>query len=208
MNITLQQAAIVALAIAATLTAAGCANHHTSAATVAGTRTVSSDPSAGGFPTPQPLPSGTPGSLPVALPVPSSVNRQDPSAVSQAVVTIQWTMDTNIDTSQYQAELRSAPYLTAGYLASLKANPPVAAPGAQWNAWASHHAYTTVATLAEHDDQPIDSPTQALRQWGITVTPHGRGGWTGTPVTATVFVTMSRASASSPWLVSAIAVSS
>jgi hypothetical protein len=206
-TITLHRAAAAALAVLAALTAAGCASSHGSVATVGAT---SARPAAGstGFPTSQPLPSGTAGSLPVELPQPSSIDDQDPSAVSKSVVLIQWTMDTTIDTSQYQAELRSAPFLTAGYLASLKANPPVAAPGAQWNDWTSHHATTAVATLAEHDDQPIDSPTQARRQWGITVTPHGRDGWTGTPVTATVFVTMSRAGTESPWLVSAITVSS
>jgi hypothetical protein len=207
MIIALRRAAAAAAVVAAVLTAASCSSTHSTVTTVGGT---APGPSASGssFPTSEPLPTGTAGSPPVPLPAPSTVNDQDASAVSKAVVTIQWTMDTTIDTSQYQAELRSARFLTPSYLANVKAHPPVAAPGAQWNEWSSHRAYTTVATLAEHDDQPADSATEARRQWGITVTPHGRDGWTGSPTTATVFVTMSRARTGSPWLVSAITVSS
>jgi hypothetical protein len=145
-------------------------------------------------------------SLPVALPGPAAVNYADPTAVSQATVIIQWTMDTVTDASQYQAELRSAPFLAPAYLAQLKANPPVAAPGYQWNQWAAHRAYTTVSLVAEPDDQPADTATTAYRQWGITVTPHGVGGWTGAPTAATVFVQLSRAGSGRPWLVSAIYV--
>jgi hypothetical protein len=145
-------------------------------------------------------------SLPVALPSPAAVNYADPTAVSQAAVIIQWTMDTVTDASQYQAELRSAPFLAPAYLAELKANPPVAAPGYQWNQWAAHRAYTTVSLIAEPDDQPADTPTTAYRQWGITVTPHGVGGWTGARVAATVFVLLSRAGSDRRWLVSAVYV--
>jgi hypothetical protein len=145
-------------------------------------------------------------SLPVTLPSPQSVNFADPTAVSQAAVIIQWTMDTVTDASQYQAELRSGPFLAPGYLAQLKANPPVTAPGYQWNQWAAHRAYTTVSLTGEPDDQPADGATTAYRQWGITVTPHGVRGWTGAPLTATVFVQLSRAGSGRPWLVSAIYV--
>jgi hypothetical protein len=205
--IALRRAAAAAVAAAAVLAAAGCSSNHSTVTTVGGKAPA---PSASGssFPTSEPLPTGAAGTPPIPLPAPSTVNDQDPNAVSKAVVTIQWTMDTTIDTSQYQAEMRSAPFLTPSYLAILKAHPPVAAPGAQWNEWSSHRSYTTVATLAEHDDQPADTATEARRQWGITVTPHGRDGWHGIPTTATVFVTMSRSGPGSPWRVSAITVSS
>jgi hypothetical protein len=145
-------------------------------------------------------------SLPVSLPNPGSVSYADPTEVSRATVIIQWTMDTVTDSSQYQAELRSAPFLTSAYLAQLTANPPVAAPGYQWDQWAAHRAYTTVSLVAEHDDPPADTPTTAYRQWGITVTPHGTGGWTGAPLEATVFVLITRPGAGQRWLVSAISV--
>ncbi|MCQ4044274.1 hypothetical protein ACFOSC_29725 [Streptantibioticus rubrisoli] len=190
--------AVVSLVL---VTAVGCG----------GGRAASTSPgptAATGLPSSQPLPSGKAGSPPVPLPAPSGVDRQDPTAVSKAVITVQWTVDTTIDASQYQAELRSGPFLAPDYLAGLKSIPPVAAPGAQWSQWAQHRAYTTVTARAEHDDQPADSATLARRQWGIIVTPHGRDGWTGSPTTATVFVTMTRADTRSPWLVSAVNVSS
>ncbi len=145
-------------------------------------------------------------SLPVPLPSPQSVSFADPTAVSRAAVIIQWTMDTVTDASQYQAELRSGPFLTPGYLGQLRASPPVAAPGYQWAQWAAHRAYTTVSLVAEPDDQPADTATTAYRQWGITVTPHGAGGWTGAPLTATVFVELTRTGPGQRWLVVAVLV--
>jgi hypothetical protein len=226
------------------LAAAGCGS--------APPGTPAATASASQFPSPEPLPGGTPGKLPVSLPAPATVDDTSATAVSRAAVIIEWTMDTVTDTSQYQAELRSAPFLAPAYLAALQAAPPVAAPGAQWDQWASHRAYTTVALRAEHDDPPPDTPVLAHRQWGITVTPRGprvacprpqrsagkhpqagarhhRGGspkaahrngstrrhpstpqcgWTGNPVTATVFVTLTRSGSGAAWRVSAITVSS
>jgi hypothetical protein len=194
------RAALAAAAVA--LASAGCSGTSSAAPNPGATARTA----AGGFRAPAPLPAGSPGPLPVTLPALSSVNSQDPSAVSQAAVTIMWTMDTALDTSQYQAELRAAPFLAPAYLASLTANPPVAGSGAQWTAWSAHRAYTTVAAVPERQDQPIDSPTQAQRQWGVSATPHGTGGWTGPPLTSTVFVTMTRAAATAPWRVSAVQV--
>ncbi|MGH3302160.1 MAG: hypothetical protein ACRDOK_10845 [Streptosporangiaceae bacterium] len=188
-------AALAATAVAATL--AGCAASHPG--TVAAGRAAPSPSTAASA-----APMASAAALPVALPSPDSVSYADPSAVSQAVVIIQWTVDTVTDSSQYQAELRSAPFLAPAYLAQLRANPPVAAPGYQWNLWAAHRAYTTVSAVAEHDDQPADTPTTADRQWGITITPHGAGGWTAAPLTATVFVQLSRSGPGQPWLVSDI----
>lgn len=147
-------------------------------------------------------------SLPVPLPGPASVSYTDPTAVSRAAIIIQWTMDTITDTSQYQAELRSAPFLTPAYLAQLMANPPTAAPGYQWDQWTAHRAYTTVSLVAEPAEQPPDTASTADRQWGITVTPHGTDGWTGEPLTATVFALLTRGGPGQPWLVSAISVDS
>ncbi|WP_067067585.1 hypothetical protein [Carbonactinospora thermoautotrophica] len=140
------------------------------------------------------------------LPDPQKVDGADPDAVSRAAVTVMWTMDTTIDTSQYQAELRAAPYLTADYAARLRQYPPVAAPGAQWNQWAAHRAYTTVRLTPGYDDRPLDTATTAHRQWSVTATPIGRDGWRGQPVTATVFVTLTRTGPGQPWRVAAVTV--
>ncbi|MEU2717794.1 hypothetical protein [Streptomyces sp. NPDC007205] len=200
--------AVVAAAAAATLATAGCSNTSHSGAKPADS-TAQPGAAAGGTSSasPRSLPPGASGTPPVPLPAPSAVKMHNPDAVSQAAITIQWTMDTAIDTSQHDAELRSAAFLEPSYLATIKKTPPMAAPGAQWMEWAGHRAYTTVTTKALHDQRPADSPTQAHRQWLLTATPHGRDHWTGRPVTNVVFVTMTR-SGTGPWLVSAITVSS
>jgi hypothetical protein len=113
-------------------------------------------------------------------------------------------MDTVTDASQYQAELRSAPFLTAAYLATIKSTAPVTAPGYQWDQWAAHRAYTTVSLAAGGDDAPADTATAAYTQWEVTVTPHGTGGWTGAPLSVTVFVVLSREGTGQPWLVSSM----
>lgn len=197
-----QGAAAVLVAAVVTAPLAGCATILPRAAAhdqAAPSRSASASRGLAAAPVPA-------ASLPVALPSPAAVNYADPTAVSQAAVIIQWTMDTVTDASQYQAELRSAPFLAPAYLAQLRAHPPVAAPGYQWSQWAAHRAYTTVSVVAEPDDQPADTATTAYRQWGITVTPHGAGGWTGAAMAATVFVQLSRAGSGRPWLVSAIYV--
>lgn len=206
MTRALRRATAAAAALAA-LTVAGCSSSHSTAKP---TTTTPPAPAASGgrVPSLEPIPPGHPGTPPVPLPAPSSVKGDDPEAVSQAVITIQWTMDTSIDNSRHDAALRAAPFLEPQYLAALKAHPPVAAPGAEWAEWARHRAYTTVATRALHDERPEDSATEAHRQWLVTTTPHGRDNWTGRPTTNTAFVTMTRENAGSPWRVSGITVSS
>ena len=198
-------AAAAALAAATAAVLAGCAASQPRAAVpghaVPGHAAASRSTAAAASPAGKPVPAI---SLPVSLPSPDSVSYADPTAVSRAAVIIQWTMDTVIDSSQYQAELRSAPFLTPAYLAELRANPPAAAPGYQWDQWSAHRAYTTVSLIVEPDDQPADTATTAYRQWGITVTPRGTGGWTGAPLAVTVFVQLTRSGSSEPWLVSAI----
>jgi len=130
----------------------------------------------------------------------------NPSSVSAAALTVMYTMDTSADTSQYQAELRAAPYLSPTYLAQLRAAPPVSAPGAQWDTWTAHQATTTVKLTAEHTDQPPGTASTTYRQWGITATPEGTHHWRGQPLTATAFVTLTKISGR--WLVSAVTVSS
>jgi hypothetical protein len=231
-----------ALAAAAMVSVASCTVGRVSAVSPAG-------PAASQFPSPALLPGGSPGKAPIVLPRAATVDDLSATAVSRAAVIIEWTMNTVTDTSQYQAELRSAPFLAPAYLAALRDTAPAAAPGAEWDEWASHDAYTTVAVVAEHDDPPPDTAVLARRQWGITVTPRGlpacparpkaargrgrrprrRGGhearrarrssprvkhpagphcgWTGSPVTATVFVTLMRPRSGSAWRVSAVTVS-
>lgn len=155
----------------------------------------------------RPRPLRKPGRLPVRLPDPRKVNFRDPTAVSRAALTVMWTVDTTSDTSQYQAELRAAPFCTPTYTDQLRRNPPRSGPGADWNTWAAHRAYTTAALQPAYDDQPPDTPTQALRQWGVITHPVGRDGWHGRPVSATAFVTLTRGGPGQPWRVSGVRLS-
>jgi hypothetical protein len=194
-------AAAVLLAAAVTAALAGCAGSKPGAAApdhgpFRSTAASSGRPAA-------PVPAA---SLPVSLPTANSVNYGDPSAVSGAAIIVQWTMDTVTDSSPYQAELRSAPFLTPAYLAVIKAGAPVTGPGYQWQEWAAHRAYTTVSLLAEDDGGPTDTVTDAYEQWGVTVTPHGTDGWTGAPEEFTVFVDLTRSGPAQPWLVSSMLV--
>ena len=175
--------------------------------------TPSTSTSTGAYPTPnpsipaQPLPTTSPSPYPVALPDAGDVNRQDATAAAQAAVVTMWSTDMATDPSQYQAQLRAAWLMAPAYLASITAHPPVAAPGAWWNACAAHHAYTSVSASADHDTAPPDTATSAYRQFSIVVTPHGAGGWTGPTQAETVFVVLTRPEAGQPWAVAGVETS-
>ncbi|MGA9854574.1 MAG: hypothetical protein WBR29_04785 [Gammaproteobacteria bacterium] len=129
----------------------------------------------------------------------------NPSSVAEATLRALWTVNAVADKSPYAAELRATAYMTPAYAAEVRATPPVAAPGAQWQSWVDHHVVTTVALLVEHDSgAPLSTSTTAYLQYGVTVTPHGAGGWTAPPNTLTEFVVLTRAGLRSPWLVSDI----
>lgn len=157
---------------------------------------------------PQPLPTGRGGTPPVPLPQVGQVAGADATAVARAAVTVMWTYDTTIDTSPYGASVRAAPFLVPSYAAQIKAAPPVAAPGADWNLWSAHRAYTVVSLTAESDSgAPPDTDTTAYRQLGVTITPTGRDGWRGQPQTQTVFVVLNRSGSSAAWRVGTVSVS-
>lgn len=189
--------AVTAAAAALAAIASGCATLHAAPANVR--RPTPAPPAA----QPQPLPPATP-RAPAALPRLSRAGWADPTSVSRAALTVMWTIDTATDTSQQQAEIRAAPFLTPSYAAALRASRPAAAPGAQWLQWVSHRARTSVRLRPEHDDQPAGTASVAYRQWGLTVAPVGRDGWRGNPVQVTVFVTMTRTGPGWPWHVASI----
>jgi hypothetical protein len=59
---------------------------------------------------------------------------------------------------------------------------------------ARHHAVTTVSLLAEHDSgAPPPSSTIDDLQYGVTVTPQGAAGWTGTPNSLREFIVLTGA---------------
>lgn len=152
-----------------------------------------------------PYPTGSPG-VPRG-PLPANVDEADPDAVAQAALHVMYAMDTTIDTTPYDATVRAAPYLTPEYAAELKAHQPAMAPGAQWDTWTSHHAYTTaMVTPAEDPGRPPDTRTMAYRQYTVTTVAHGDGGYTDTSGPgATAFVELIRVDGG-PWRVTNLLV--
>lgn len=154
----------------------------------------------------QPYPTGSTGTPRGTLPVPSHVNGQDPSAIATAALSVMYAMDTRMDTSPHDATVRATRYLTPKYGAELRAEQPRSAPGAQWQDWADHHAYTT-ATISPADDagRPSDSPTIAYRQYTVTVTARGDTGYSDVEQVGTAFIELTR-TGSNPWRISTIQI--
>lgn len=143
---------------------------------------------------------------------PGDTDQKDATAVSRTALTVLMTYDTTVDTSRYQAGVRTAEagWCTAAYAAQLRAAVPRAAPGAEWDEWARHRAYTRPQlTAADEAGRPADTSTAAYRQWSITLRPTGRDDWKAPPDAAgdlTAFVTLARGSASAPWRLAAVDV--
>ena len=70
-----------------------------------------------------------------------------------------------------------------------------AAPGAGWNTWAAHRAHLVVAVARGYDGAPADTATTTHREEVVTLTSCGLGGWIGTAVTWTDFLTLTRPTA-------------
>jgi hypothetical protein len=143
---------------------------------------------------PSPLPSATapaPTATPHGgLPDPRAVDRRDATEVSRAAVRVMWTVDATIDRSQVDAYLRAKPYLSPEYAEAVTTEPAGAVP----SAWRDHRAYARVRLTAQAPEDGVgtDTDSTAHRQWGITITPTGRDGWTGPSIHATAFVTLTR----------------
>ncbi|MGW9210846.1 hypothetical protein ACWGR4_28135 [Embleya sp. NPDC055664] len=154
-----------------------------------------------------PLPAlvGRTGTPSASLPAPAGVDGTSAIAVAQAAVVTMWTVDTELDATQWDAAQRAAPFLTPKYAESLRLSPQVAGPGGVWLAWAEHKSVTTVTTASADDlGKPGDTETTAFHAFTLTITPNGRDGWKGSATTMTVFVSLERASAAQPWKVSSV----
>jgi hypothetical protein len=158
-------------------------------------------PSAPASPQPKPDPTterprGS-ATLPPGVPAPSTVDYQDPTAVSRAALTTFWTADATLDTTPREAMLRAVVYLTPSAAGQIQQEPPQAAPP---GAWRRHRAYGRARLREDHDSGgPADTTTEAYRQWTLTITPTGRDGWHGTAFTTTAFVSLTRPAAGQPW---------
>lgn len=201
-----------ACAVALLLTLAACGtmpSDPTADPAPPGTTATTAMPSAGApaGPSPQPYPTGSAGTPRGPLTDPKQVDGQDPDAVTRAALTVMYTIDTTIDTTPHDATIRATPYLSDAYAAALRNHQAMTAPGAQWQTWTEHHAYTTVALQpAEDPGRPSDTATTAYRHYQITTTAHGDDGWTAPGTTAVAFVQLSRATAGAPWRIATLRI--
>jgi len=143
------------------------------------------------------------------VPEPGDVDQKSADEVGKGALTAMWTYDTAVDSSPQDAGVRAADagWLTGAYARQLRRHSPRSAPGAQWEKWSQHRAYTTVE-LARTEDaaKPDDTGTVAWRQWTLTATPHGRDGWKQKPTTAVAYVHLVRSATDKPWRVSEVTV--
>lgn len=198
--------AAAALAVAGLLSLTGCGGH--SAATATGPPKAtgsSSQPSAGagsataspnGF-LPYPVQTVAPG--PDAMtaaarggaPNPATVDRHNPLAVGQAFVALAYTSDTALDTTPADAGRRAAALAGDPLAQDLRAARSAAAPGATWQSWAQHSAYTRVTTTENVDDgRPADTAATLVRSWSVSAAPTGDDGWAGPAQRLTVYLSL------------------
>ena len=126
-----------------------------------------------------------------AAPRPADVDQRDASAVAIAAAVALSAADTDLDASPNGTARRASAWLTPAMAATVTSAPAVSAPGAQWDLWASHHAYLTATAVPARDSgAPPDSAAIAYRQVAVTTTAHGRDGWADQPVTHILFLTL------------------
>jgi hypothetical protein len=131
-----------------------------------------------------------------------NVDRENASAVAAGMLKANFTSNTTMDTSPFNAIERGLVWDTPTEAASVRASAPTGSPGAEWTVWSRHHVTTTVSVqVAQDSGAPQDTATTAYRQYGVQVTPHGRDGWTSAPDLYACFVTLARTGAG-PWQVS------
>ncbi|CAI9411581.1 hypothetical protein [Aestuariimicrobium sp. T2.26MG-19.2B] len=133
---------------------------------------------------------------------------RDATQVARSFVATAWSYDTALDATPSDAGRRATSLATPDMAEALRTAGTRAQPGAWWTEMASHRGYTTTQ-LHEGGlgEGPSDSPTLAQRAITVTATPHGAGGWTGSPLPpVTLIVTCGRGSADQPWKVSAMRV--
>lgn len=172
-------------------------------------QTAQPAPSATPTPSDEPpaRPSGSPGTPKGGIPKPADVDEQAPEAVARGALTAYYTYDTKLDRSRNDAGRRMADsgWCTDTYAQELRAAAARSAPGASWDEWSRHQAYATVKmTPADEAGKPDDTPTSAFRTFAVTVTPHGRDGWTGKPEVSVAYVELSRSAPERGWRISEV----
>lgn len=154
-----------------------------------------------------PYPTSTSTAMPRGLPQGArGLASSESLAVATRFVRMSYAQDTAIDDSPWDALKRASVLATPTYAAQILGSAPVAAPGAQWNLWAAHHAYTRVTVSQQAtQDQPEPTTTSAFYTFVVAVRVVGVSSAV-TPLT--VFVRVARATTDQPWRVASLKVSS
>lgn len=187
-------------------TGGGHAHAHASSSTTsaAPSATASGMPTGPGKISPYPTGSGTgaPRGFPTGA---KAAQRSDAGSVAGTFVAMTYAQDTRIDTSPYDAQRRAAALATPAYAAQLIAQAPAAAPGAQWNSWAAHRAYSTAkVSSVPTQDQPAPTPTVTYLTFTVLVNVVGV---TQPAQQLTAFVKVTRVSEADAWQVASVSIS-
>ncbi|WP_326807123.1 MULTISPECIES: hypothetical protein [unclassified Streptomyces] len=156
-----------------------------------------------------PSPSSSGGTPKGGIPKPGDVDQGDADAVGEGTLKAMWTSDTTIDSGPQDATVRTADagWLSEKYEKQLRGHRSRSAPGAQWEKWTHHRAYTKVEVAKTEDAaRPDDTDTEAWRQWTVTTTPHGRDGWKPKPTTVAAYVQLVRSAPDADWRVAGVTV--
>ncbi|MEN8649741.1 hypothetical protein ABCR94_03555 [Streptomyces sp. 21So2-11] len=191
----------LALALALALTLAGCTRAEDGAApTPSATRSTP--------PVKAPAASSRPLDGDAHVPSPRGIDERNATAVALAWAELSYGYDTVYDAHPHAATLRAARYLTREKAALEKSYSPAAGPGAQWNTWAGHRAWTEAnATLIDADEEArTDESTRALRVVSVDGKAHGRDGWKGPGPRLHAYLTLTNPGKSAPWRVHEISI--
>lgn len=154
-----------------------------------------------------PVPSAKPLGPDAHVPDPGAVDDDDPTEVSTAWAEMTYGYDTKYDTSPHDAVLRSLPWCSKRKATAERSYQSASGPGADWNTWARHRAWTTVTVSIElEDDSPQDTEKVAHRSLVVEGEAHGRDGWTGHGPRLTAYTKLVRSTADEPWRVDDVIV--
>ncbi|NKS56191.1 hypothetical protein GS504_01000 [Rhodococcus hoagii] len=176
---------VIAIAVAAMLTVAGCGADDVPAASTSTTADAG---------TSAPAITGVParGSTSAAGSAPSELAGVDTSssrAVAEAVITTMFSVDATRDSTPNQAALRAAPLLSAQYIEALKTSDGQRTDGPLWAQWQDRGVRTTVTMAAlTHTQRPPDTAHEAFPSYRIIQQPIAANGERLEPIQSYIFL--------------------